>query len=175
MSEHDSRNRTTLPSSDSELSPHPVPRAPATYPNRIRAAYLLRRRADLTPEEFAAYWREHHWELFKGTAVCAQFLRYEQMYTASSTAKAWTQLFGVPVVDFDGIGLFEADSFEALHEALASDEYKTVLLPNELKFIDRERSQIIPLNFWTAFDRTNEGMSCLKGEPNEHTSEPLKE
>ena len=35
-----------------------------------------------------------------------------------------------------------------------SEEYQTVIYPDELQFVDHESSQVLPLDLWLGFDHT---------------------
>ena len=39
-----------------------------------------------------------------------------QMHISSSTAKAWNELKGIPITGFDGIAMFEAESYQDIQE-----------------------------------------------------------
>ncbi|KAL1740266.1 EthD domain-containing protein [Schizophyllum fasciatum] len=136
--------------SDNSLNP------PSLRKDRARLAILFRRRKGMSYEDFAHHWMNQHAKVFMGTVVHRHILRYEQMYTSASTAKDWNALLGMPVVQYDGIALLEADSFEDIKKVFTSDEYKSTLFPDELNFVDREGIQFIPLNYWVAFDRTRD-------------------
>ncbi|TRM64207.1 EthD domain-containing protein [Schizophyllum amplum] len=123
--------------------------------DRVRFAILVKRRKDMSYEEFADYWLNHHAKVFMGTRIVHKsLLRYEQMHTSAQTAKAWNELNGIPITEYDGIAMFEADSFQDIQDMWASDEYKAIIAPDELKFADLENSQVIPLQFWVGFDHT---------------------
>ncbi|KAL1752200.1 EthD domain-containing protein [Schizophyllum commune] len=128
---------------------------PALRKDRVRFIYLLKRRKDLTHEEFSKYWSNVHSRVFIGSRVAHQYtLRYDQMHVSPATMKAWSDKYGIPAPTYDGIALLEADSFEDLEKVLDSTEYKTRIGPDEHNFIDHENSQIIPMNVWTGFDHT---------------------
>ena len=45
----------------------------------VKVYFLLKRRADLTPEQFDRYWREQHAPLFCGMEIARRYVvRYEQ-------------------------------------------------------------------------------------------------
>ncbi|KAL1724297.1 hypothetical protein EV715DRAFT_260173 [Schizophyllum commune] len=119
--------------------------------DRVRLIYLLKRRKDITQEEFAIYWLNVHSKVFIGSRVAHQYtLRYDQMHVPPAAMKAWTEKYGIPPTKYDGIALLEADSFEDLE--------KTHIGPDEHNFIDHENSQMIPMNYWVGFDHTKAKM-----------------
>ncbi|KAL1697091.1 hypothetical protein GGG16DRAFT_42587 [Schizophyllum commune] len=123
--------------------------------DRVRLIYLVKRRKDMTHEEFANYWLNVHSKVIIGSRVAHQYtLRYDQMHVSPVTMKAWSEKYGIPATTYDGVALLEADSFEDLEKVLDSTEYKTHIGPDEHKFIDHENSQMIPMNFWVGLDHT---------------------
>ncbi|KAL1668166.1 hypothetical protein GGF50DRAFT_111581 [Schizophyllum commune] len=121
--------------------------------DRVRLIYLLKRRKDMTHEEFSKYWLNVHSKVFIGSRVAHQYtLRYDQMHVSPATMKAWSDKYGIPATTYDGVALLEADSFEDLQklpirQVLDSTEYRTHIGPDEHNFIDHENSQMIPMNF----------------------------
>ena len=96
-------------------------------------AILVKRRKDMSYDEFADYWLNHHAKVFMSTRIVHKcLLRYEQvrrasrvycthshslqMHISSSTAKAWNELKGIPITGFDGIAMFEAESYQDIQE-----------------------------------------------------------
>ncbi|KAL1708209.1 hypothetical protein EV121DRAFT_197571 [Schizophyllum commune] len=123
--------------------------------DRVRMAILVKRRKDMSYDEFADYWLNHHAKVFMSTRIVHKcLLRYEQMHISSSTAKAWNELKGIPITGFDGIAMFEAESYQDIQEMWDSEEYQTVIYPDELQFVDHESSQVLPLDLWLGFDHT---------------------
>ncbi|KAL1708216.1 hypothetical protein EV121DRAFT_197540 [Schizophyllum commune] len=132
---------------------------PALRKDRVRLIYLLKRRKDITHEEFANYWLNVHSKVFIGSCVAHRYtLRYDQMHVSPAVMKAWSEKYGIPATTYDGIALLEADSFEDLEKIFDSTEYKTHIGPDEHNFIDHEKSQIIPMNYWVGFDHTKAKM-----------------
>ena len=58
------------------------------------------------------------------------------------TSKLKALGFNVP--DFDGLAVFEAVSYNEILECFTDEEYKRVVVPDEEKFIDRERAIAMP-------------------------------
>ncbi|KAI5825109.1 hypothetical protein K523DRAFT_251805 [Schizophyllum commune Tattone D] len=132
---------------------------PSLRKDRVRLVYLVKRRKDLTHEEFSDYWLKVHSKIFAGSSVAHQYMsRYEQMHPSVATQKIWQEKYGIRSTTFDGVGLFEADSFEDIRKVFDSEEYKTNILPDEYKFLDQDGCQIIPMNFWVGFHHTNARM-----------------
>ncbi|KAI4521619.1 hypothetical protein K525DRAFT_200808 [Schizophyllum commune Loenen D] len=132
---------------------------PSLRKDRVRLIYLVKRRKDLTHEEFSNYWLKIHSKIFAGSRVAHQYMsRYEQMHPSVATEKVWEEKYGIRATTFDGVGLFEADSFEDIRKVFDSEEYKTNILPDEYKFLDQDGCQIIPMNFWVGFHHTNARM-----------------
>jgi uncharacterized protein (TIGR02118 family) len=107
---------------------------------------LLRRRPDLSPEEFHRYWREHHGPLAVSFAEASGIRRYVQLHGARSVvADTLVAQRGCAPADWDGIALVFFDS-EAAAIAAAStpegQEAPAVLLEDERKFLDLPRCEL---------------------------------
>ena len=66
----------------SDDKPSPNPGSHSLRKDRVRLIYLLRRRKDITHEEFADYWLNVHSKVFIGSRVAHQYiytLRYDQV------------------------------------------------------------------------------------------------
>ena len=60
---------------------------------------------------------------------------------------------GFPICDFDGIAIFKAESYEKILECFTNEEYLTVVVPDEEKFLDRDRIAILPSDLVTIIDK----------------------
>ena len=108
--------------------------------------FLLRRRTDLSSEEFHAYWRDQHGPLVASHAEALGIRRYVQLHTLDS-------LLGAAIAegrrcedtDWDGVALISFDREAAIVE-LASTEAGQVaaaaLYEDEQRFLDLERCEL---------------------------------
>ncbi|KAL1732352.1 hypothetical protein EV714DRAFT_235538 [Schizophyllum commune] len=143
----------------SDNKPSPTLDSHSLRKDRVRLVYLLKRRKDMTHEEFTNCWLNDHSKVFVNSRVAHQYtLRYEQIHVSPATLKAWSEKYGIPARTYDGVALLEADSFEDLQKVLDSTEYKTHIGPDEHNFIDHENSQMIPMNYWAGVDHTKAKM-----------------
>ena len=112
----------------------------------ITIAFLLRRRAELSEEEFHRYWREEHGPLVAGFADVLAIRRYEQLHSLDpALSEALRALRDCEPATYDGIALVSWDSLEALGTAVQTDrgrEASAALLEDERRFIDLERSPL---------------------------------
>ncbi|KAG7100202.1 hypothetical protein E1B28_001977 [Marasmius oreades] len=110
--------------------------------DRFRFFVFVKKRADMTMEEFDRYWLEVHSKVFlKFIAGKEGLLKYEQLHV-NQVEKARLKSIGVPVLDYDGVGLFDVDSFEKF-AALLDEGYIRDVVPDEEKFILREESVVV--------------------------------
>jgi uncharacterized protein (TIGR02118 family) len=101
----------------------------------VKVFWFLKRRPEITPDEFHRYWREHHGPLFCNTAVAQRYVvRYEQNHTAPASS-----LLGSD--DFDGVSVMWFRSVEDIEAMYADAEFQGVLIPDGEKFIDREATK----------------------------------
>jgi uncharacterized protein (TIGR02118 family) len=115
--------------------------------------FLLRRRPELTAEEFHAYWRDQHGPLVRRHASELGIRRYIQLHTTDSPLGA--AIAGsreCEPTEYDGIAVLWFDSEDALVAAATSPGGLTAsaaLLEDERKFIDLPRCQL-----WLSDDHT---------------------
>ena len=111
----------------------------------IKLVFALRRRPDLTREEFQTYWREQHAPLVASHAETLGIRRYVQVHTLPDVLHAALRdSRGAPEA-YDGVAELWFDSIEALGAAVVSDEGRAAalaLLEDERRFIDHARSPL---------------------------------
>jgi uncharacterized protein (TIGR02118 family) len=112
----------------------------------IKIVFCLRRRADLSREEFQDYWLTRHAPLVRSHAGVLGIRRYVQVHSiddAISTAVAGPRQSPEP---FDGVAELWLDSLDALIAAGGSEAGRAAskeLLEDERRFIDLERSPLM--------------------------------
>jgi len=112
----------------------------------IKLVFTLRRREDMTREEFQRYWREQHAPLVQRHADALRIRRYVQVHARD------TDLDGAIVGPrgseprfYDGVAELWWDSLEELGAAFSSDAGQAAgqeLLEDERRFIDLPRSPL---------------------------------
>lgn len=112
----------------------------------VKLVFCLRRRPDMSPEEFLAYWFEQHGPLVRSHAQALRIRRYVQLHPTdeSPAALALRATRGGPE-PFDGVAELWFDSEDDIIAAAGSEEARaaaTALLEDERRFIDLERSPI---------------------------------
>ncbi len=117
----------------------------------FKITFCLRRRPDLTPERFDAYWRDEHAPLVRRHAKALGIRRYVQSTRFDSDlAAVAARVRGAPE-PFDGVAELWFDSREAMEAGFATKAGRTAgraLLEDEARFIDLENSPI-----WFATER----------------------
>jgi uncharacterized protein (TIGR02118 family) len=93
------------------------------------------RKAGLSHEEFATYWRERHAPLVRSVP---EFTRHVRRYVQCHIATATVPLAAAG--DYDGVAELWFDDVEALAAAFAEPRYLEVIRPDELEFVDLERT-----------------------------------
>jgi uncharacterized protein (TIGR02118 family) len=112
----------------------------------IKLVFTVRRREDMTREEFQRYWREEHAPLVKRHADTLRIRRYVQVHaldTALDEALAGSR--GSEPRFYDGVAELWWDSLEDLVAAYSSEEGQAAgleLLEDEQRFIDLSRSPL---------------------------------
>jgi uncharacterized protein (TIGR02118 family) len=109
--------------------------------------FLLRRRADLSPEEFHAYWRDQHGPLVASHAETLGIRRYVQLHTLDSPVGAAVAASrGCEDTDWDGVALISFESEAAIVDAATTTEAgqaaAAALYEDEQRFLDLERCEL---------------------------------
>lgn len=111
----------------------------------IKLTFCLRRRPDLSPEEFRRYWREEHGPLVRDRAPLLGVRRYQQVHTldeADLHAALRRRNGGAPE-PFDGIAEVWVDDVETFRRGSGTPESAQAardLLEDEARFIDLPNS-----------------------------------
>jgi EthD domain len=112
----------------------------------VLITFLLKRRADLSPEDFHTYWREEHGPLVASHAETLGIRRYLQLHTLDSP-------LGVAVAagracaptDWDGVALIWFEREETIVErgtTEAGEAAALALYEDEQRFLDLERCEL---------------------------------
>jgi uncharacterized protein (TIGR02118 family) len=112
----------------------------------IKLVFTLRRREDMTREEFQRYWREQHAPLVKRHADALHIRRYVQVHARDTSLDgAIAGPRGSEPHVYDGVAELWWDSLEDLVAAFSSDAGQAAgqaLLEDEQRFIDLPRSPL---------------------------------
>ncbi len=104
----------------------------------LKVDILVRRRPDLTHDQFTAYWRDVHAQLFSSQPVVKQFVRrYVQSRTIANPPQS------VLLADFDGIAQVWFDDMDGFHGVFSSQNYRDVIRVDEQKFTDGTRTEFV--------------------------------
>ena len=124
----------------------------------IKLVYCVRRRADISREEFFRYWLENHGPLFEGVAHALRARRYVQSHATQFEATeelSKSRGLGEP---FDGITEAWWASLDDLSQAMQTDEGREAarqLQADEAKFVNFSESRLMLTEEHTVFDFTS--------------------
>jgi uncharacterized protein (TIGR02118 family) len=113
----------------------------------IKLIFCLRRRAELSREEFQDYWREHHAPLVAEVAPVLRIRKYVQSHSLDDPRLiAPSEARGTTVPGYDGVAELYWDDVTDLTASNAKDarDAGRRLLDDERKFIDLPNSPL----FW---------------------------
>lgn len=97
----------------------------------IKFTILLRKRADLTHEEFVQYHQTRHAPLFSSLPEVQQYVRrYVQGHSLPF------DLPGLPPPAYDGTTELWFDAVEDIAKVFAAADYLRIIRPDEAKFLD---------------------------------------
>ena len=111
----------------------------------IKLVFCLRRRPEMSREEFQRYWREQHAPLVQSKAETLRIQRYVQVHSMPAEANVALRESRSAPEEFDGVAELWWKSMEDLAAASSTDEGRAAgreLLEDERKFIDLERSPL---------------------------------
>jgi uncharacterized protein (TIGR02118 family) len=125
----------------------------------IKLVYIIRKRDDVSAKEFHEYWLHKHGPLVASVAKAIRARKYVQSHTVlPETAASLSQSRKMAEI-FEGITEVWWDSVEDLTAGLSAPEGQEaghLLLQDEAKFIDFERSTIFFTEEHLIFDFTSE-------------------
>lgn len=132
----------------------------------IKLVFTLRRREDITREEFQRYWREQHAPLVRRHADALRIRRYVQVHARDTDLdEAIAGPRGSEPRFYDGVAELWWDSLEELAAAFSSDAGRAAgqeLLEDEQRFIDLPRSPL-----WLGEENVVIGAPSPAGTPGE--------
>jgi hypothetical protein len=109
----------------------------------VKLVYCLRRRADLSPQEFSSYWRTDHAQLVRRHADAMGVIRYVQSHSFAPEVDSELRAGRELVEAYDGVAEIYFESLEAMASANTKPGAETIraeLVADEDRFIDRGRS-----------------------------------
>ncbi|KAI1878214.1 uncharacterized protein JN550_000396 [Neoarthrinium moseri] len=109
----------------------------------LMSVAFIKRKADLTPEQFYTHWETVHGPLVRPWAEKHGFVGYTQVHCQpalnSSAAPIGPESKAAsPLSGYDGCALLEVKSFEQMAAAFKDEYYVSVIQPDEKKFIDQK-------------------------------------
>ncbi|KAF7797935.1 hypothetical protein EIP86_009142 [Pleurotus ostreatoroseus] len=111
--------------------------------DRVRVVVLMHRKDDISFEDFDRYWLTQHAKIFTSIDIVKKnLLKYEQFHFNLAANQVLASL-GIPQTTAAGIAVFEAECFEKIFAIFQDSEYQRVVVPDEMKFIEREKSQLV--------------------------------
>ena len=109
----------------------------------IKLVFALRRRPEMTVQQFQTYWRETHAPLVAARAEVLQIRRYVQVHTSELAGlhAAFQKRNGGAPEPFDGVAELWFDSLDALGgDGPGVRQAQAELLADEANFIDLPNS-----------------------------------
>lgn len=111
----------------------------------IKLVFCLRRRGEMTREEFQRYWREQHAPLVRERVAAIGALRYVQVHTTHDDLNAALRAGRGGPEAYDGIAELWFEDRAALEAAFGTEAARRAgaeLLADERQFIDLAQSPI---------------------------------
>jgi uncharacterized protein (TIGR02118 family) len=111
----------------------------------LKLVFVIRRREDLSPEEFHRYWLEEHGPLARRLLESLGARRYVQTHTVDTDLNGALAASRCTAEAYDGLAEVWWESLDALVAVFASEEGQRAnetLTEDEARFIDFERSSL---------------------------------
>jgi uncharacterized protein (TIGR02118 family) len=111
----------------------------------LKLVFVIRRRGDLSPEEFHRYWLQEHGPLARGLLEPLGVRRYVQTHTVEPDLNTTLAAARGTAEAYDGVAEIWWDSLDAFLAASTSEDGQRAneaLAEDEARFIDLERSSI---------------------------------
>ncbi|CAL1696219.1 unnamed protein product [Somion occarium] len=109
----------------------------------IRVVCLIKRRPDLTQEQFSEHWSKNHGRIFTSLkAVKENIIRYNQFHVLEQPSQELAKI-GLPVAPYDGAAEFTIEKIEDLLALFGDEEYQKNAIPDEGNFLDRNIVQVL--------------------------------
>jgi uncharacterized protein (TIGR02118 family) len=130
----------------------------------IKFVYCIRKRADLTDEEFRNFWRDTHAPFIRSIAKTLRATKYIQSYTLNTSVNAEiVKSRGLDSPPYDGITEIWWESMEDFLAAVSTPEgqeaarqYITDPKVGEVNFVDFSQSRAFLTEEHTVFDFSSE-------------------
>ena len=111
----------------------------------VKLVFTLRRRPELSREEFQRYWLERHGPLVQSFAEVLGIRRYVQVHTLPEATQAMLRASREAPEEYDGVAELWYDSLDSITAAVSTDEGRAAsiaLLEDEREFIDHKSSPL---------------------------------
>jgi len=111
----------------------------------IKLTFCLRRRPELSLQEFQRYWLENHGPLVRRHAATLKIKRYVQLHTLDHPSNGVLRGSREAGEAYDGVAELWWDSPDDLSAATATEKGRVAaqeLLEDERRFIDLKRSSL---------------------------------
>ena len=122
----------------------------------VKFVYCVRRRPELTSEQFRKYWLEQHGPLVRQCAQVLKARKYVQSHTLDTPLNGYAQQPRGTVEPYDGITELWWDNLEAVVAAHSSPEGQKanlLLAQDEARFCDLPRCSVFFTEEFTIFDQ----------------------
>jgi len=109
----------------------------SSYDGPIRTIGFLKRRQDLTEEQFYEHWEKKHAPLVAPWLLRNGVTAYTQVHTSSYFKSLWPPSRGTPPLEWDGFAILEFASLADYERSADEAYYAEVVEPDERRFIDK--------------------------------------
>lgn len=110
----------------------------------IKLVFCIKRRGDLSPEEFRRHWLEAHAALVRRFSGTIRICRYVQSHAFAPEANEWLRALKGTREAYDGIAEIWWRSWDDFAAAASPEgiEANRILMEDERQFVDHSRSVV---------------------------------
>jgi len=124
--------------------------------NRSRALVFLHPKEGVSFEDFDRYWLNPHGDLFKNLPyVKKNYVKYEQYHYNMEVNHKLAEM-GLFKSPYYGVAVFEAETDEQILDILQDPDYQKIIQPDEAKFFDNKKIEIIMGKVAVLIDKTGD-------------------
>ncbi|OTA62372.1 hypothetical protein K449DRAFT_434034 [Hypoxylon sp. EC38] len=117
---------------------------PSNVKQPVRITFFMKKKNNLSHEEFHKYWSEEHSKIFLSVPIVRRnIIRYSQFHSDNSIDLT---KFGVGMVGYDGGATMWANNLDELLAVFIDQDYLRTVVPDEEKFFNR--TEVVAMFGW---------------------------
>ncbi|KAJ5131091.1 uncharacterized protein N7515_007130 [Penicillium bovifimosum] len=135
-----------------------------TSENTLVLLCFIKRRQDLTEDQFYEYWEKIHGPKIAPWALKHGIVGYKQIHTRATIRGSFAAAVPLPLstVDFDGAVIWEFPSLDTFLSAFSHPYYVNVIAPDEKNFLEKTLNETATVTMGYLRPIVSEGESTVE-------------